>query len=81
MSAIYRRIPHAAHYAYSHPAMGHDLEEWDITDSGTIVPHRVDGVPEDAHYSHGYVRDGVQHWIYTRRAPLSPGQCDRCAER
>ncbi len=79
MSAVvYRRAPHAAHYGYGHPAKGHDLESWDVVQLLWESP-RPDGVPADAVKNHGYVKDGVQHFVYVRRAPLSAGGCDRCA--
>lgn len=74
----YRRIPHAAHYAYGHPAIGHDLEQWDVAQAHHM-PKPTD-VPSDAEYHSGYIaRDGSQHWVYTRIAPLSPGCCSRCS--
>lgn len=72
----YRRIPHAAHYAYNHPAGGHDLEQWTFA---APVNKRPEDVPRDAEYHSGFVKDGVQYWVYVRTAPLSPGGCKRCA--
>jgi hypothetical protein len=61
------------------PKQGWDLETWDVNVGAGGTPLRlVDGVarpttvPDDAHYSHGYVdRAGRQHWLYVRRAPKS----------
>ena len=79
MSA-YRRIPHAAHYGYNHPAVGHDLEQWDYAQASRLpVPPDV---PFSAEYHSGYVDSGgAQHWLYVRRAPLSPGECVWCRGR
>ena len=76
----YTRIPHAAHYSYGHPAVGHDLEQWDYAQ-----PQRLPVPPDvapNAEYHSGYLdRQGVQHWVYVRTAPLSPGECPRCTGR
>lgn len=76
----YRRIQHAGHYA---AGAGHDLESWDVTgdverSSRTGDPMPPLGVPLDATYHSGHVDDGVQHWTFTRRAPLT-GTCPRCS--
>jgi hypothetical protein len=82
-TVIYGRIQHAAHYAYTHPAKGHDLEQWDVTGDLPRGPRTGDPiapsvVPRDAVYHYGYLdKDGVQHWLFTRRAPLT-GNCARC---
>ncbi len=76
----YRRIKHAAHYAPAHPAKGHDLEEWIVrSEERPEVARRGTDVPSDAEYHSGYVHEGAQHWVYVRRAPLSPEPCSRCA--
>jgi hypothetical protein len=83
----YRRIQHAAHYeAPGQGAKGHDLEQWDALDAGQIKRGRSgdpvvpDGVPADAEYHCGYIdRDGRQHWLYTRRSPMT-GTCERCQD-
>jgi hypothetical protein len=90
MKTTYRRIPHAAHYAYSHPAVGHDLEQWDVdtqaepgtTESARIlVRHSTIGLPPNAEYHSGYLdRDGHQHWIYVRTSPLTGPRCNRCPQ-
>jgi hypothetical protein len=37
---------------------------------------RDDDVPIDAQYHWGYVDEqGAQHWVFVRKAPLSPGKC------
>ncbi len=73
----YRRIQHAAHYSYRHPAVGHDLEQWDVM--GLSMPVHPSGVPMGATYHSGYLdRDGQQHYVFTRIAPLSPGRCAQC---
>jgi hypothetical protein len=79
----YSRVPHAAHYGYSHPAKGHDLEQWDVADIGRHVgsgnPLRPEGVPSDAEYRCGYLaKDGSQRWLFVRTAPLSEGTCEWC---
>lgn len=79
--AVYRRIPHAAHYAPGHPLKGHDLERWDVES-----PKRPTGaeltaamVPCTARYHSGYVKDDVQHWIFVCEAPLTAGHpCAHC---
>lgn len=80
-SVTYRRIPHAGHYGHSHPAKGHDLEQWDVKSELRPELARVAiDVPRDAEYDCGYLDlGGHQHWLYTRKAPLSPGGCTRCA--
>lgn len=73
----YRRVPHAAHYSFRHDGGGHDLEQWTFA---APVNKRPDDVPRDAEYHSGFRdSDGVQHWVYVRRAELSPGTCERCA--
>lgn len=77
MSTTYRRIRHAARYG--RPGTGHDLEQWDV-EGGVMrdgVPPRP-GIPITAEYHHGYVREGMQHWVFTRRAPFGEGTCERC---
>lgn len=70
----YHRVNHAAHYgnvAY----YGHDLEEWTYAQAARLP--RPDGIPSDAKYHVGFVDNGIQHWVYTRIAPMS-GPCKRC---
>lgn len=83
ISTVYSRIAHAAHYGYSHPAVGHDLEQWDVASADRPeVARRGTDVPADAEYHSGYVdAAGRQHWVYVRRAPLSGPPCVRCARR
>lgn len=76
----YRRAEHAAHYHPANAAKGHDLESWDV--AGDLPrgrygdPVRPEGVPASAEYHSGYIdADGVQHWFFVRRAPLS-GTCE-----
>lgn len=71
----YKRVPHAAHYTDGRSG-GHDLEQWTF-----VAPtnRRPDNVPQGAEYHSGFMKDGVQHWVYVRRAELSPGTCARCA--
>ncbi len=57
------------------PVAGWDLERWDFAGS---TGHREEaaaaGVPSDAAYHVGYLdRDGVQCWVYVRRAPNTYG--------
>lgn len=68
-----KRIPHAAHY---YGGGGHDLEEFVYAQPkrGPVPPE----VPTDAEYQCGFIHDGVQHWVWTRRAPLSPERCRLC---
>lgn len=73
----YRRISHAAHYP-GVPNGGHDLEEWTYAQP-TRLP-RPDGLPTGVEYHAGFVSGGVQYWVYLRRAPLSPGHCERCGQ-
>jgi hypothetical protein len=83
VTVTYRRAKHAAHYDYSHPAKGHDLEQWDVAgdlphEPRTGNPIAPPEVPRDAEYHSGYLaRDGVQHWLFVRTAPLT-GTCVRC---
>jgi hypothetical protein len=77
----YRRIQHAGHYGYagadSRDRLGHDLEEWVYAKKSRLpVPNHV---PGDAHYHSGFMRDGTQHWVYTRIAPMT-GTCPICAQ-
>lgn len=74
----YQRIEHAGHYGRGIDGIvcGHDLEQWDV--AAPVRPLRPDGVPVDAEYHSGYVKDGVQHWLFIRVAALSPGECDWC---
>jgi len=78
----HRRISHAAHYAYGR-AGGHDLEEWTIRSPQKPTYEQIValGLPSDAKYHSGSVRDGVQHWTWTAIRPLSAGTCSRCEVR
>lgn len=67
---VYTRAKHAAHYHGL--ATGHDLETW--TFAGPVNVRHPE-IPAGAEYHHGFLRDGVQHWVYARRAPFSPGRC------
>ncbi len=82
MTTAYRRIPHAAHYGYGRKERGHDLEEWVVTLSAVEVDMRPEecrrDVPADAEFCCGNFISGVQSWTYTRRAPMSAGECARC---
>jgi hypothetical protein len=72
INAKYFRVKHAAHTGKGE---GWDLEKWDFASPVNFHP---DIVPRDAEFHVGY-RDGdVQHWVYVRRAELSPGTCERC---
>lgn len=75
-----RRIQHAGHYAYgvTHQkyGRGHDLEEWTYAQPARLP--KPSSIPSDAEYHSGFVRDGAQHWVYLRRAPMT-GTCPRCA--
>ena len=80
-----RIVRHAAHYMYDHPGRGHDLEQWLIAmqpEDGTQLPAGshviVLGLPEDARMSYGFCVEGVQHWLFEARRPMSPGTCERC---
>lgn len=74
MTSIAIRITkHAAHYMGG--IGGHDLE---ISTFAAPVRVRPEGLHPDAEYHSGYVADGVQHWVYTRKLPLSPGRCAYC---
>jgi hypothetical protein len=68
----YSRAKHAGHYA---GGGGHDLESWDVVSPTRF--HR-DGVPNDAEYHSGYLKDGIQYWRFVRCAPLSEGTCAMC---
>lgn len=86
--STYRRIQHAAHYHFGDGKTGgHDLEQWDVTEADTNGWSPIQGgrehvpadVPADAHFRHGYIdRDGNQHWVFSRTAPLSGEPCARC---
>lgn len=79
--STYRRAQHAAHYGYGHPSVGHDLEQWDVTDATRRYPVRPGDVPSDVQFHHGYLDlDGVQHLVFTRIAPLSGETCVRCPQ-
>ena len=65
---------HAAHYAYTKNA-GHDLE---VSTFASPKNERHPALHPDAVYQCGFVRGGVQHWVYVRRLPLSPGTCRLC---
>lgn len=71
---VYGRERHAAHTG---PGAGWDLDRWDYAAPATLsVP---EGIPADAEYHHGYLdTEGVQHWVYYRRAPFSSGRCVFC---
>jgi len=72
----YSREPHAAHYGrYAGERKGHDLERWTFA---SPINARPIGVPANTEYHVGFLRDGVQHWVYVRIAPLSAGTCPRC---
>jgi hypothetical protein len=76
---IYRLIKHAGHYGREEGSgvmRGHDLEQWDV--AAETRPLNPAGVPRDAEYHSGYVEGGVQHWLFTRKAPFSPDECERC---
>lgn len=78
----YRRIYHAAHYGgVRHPVYGtgHDLEQWTYAHPLLDPGKRPATIPGDAEFHSGYRdQNSVQHWVYTRRAPLSPGFCEHC---
>ena len=79
--AVYRRIPHAAHYPPGHPLKGHDLEQWDVASPRKPTPTELTAamVPCTARYHSGYVKDGVQHWVFVCEAPLTAGHaCGAC---
>lgn len=69
----YRRIHHAAHTGRG---AGWDLEEW--TAQVDRRDPRPAEIPADAKYHSGFLRDGVQHSVYVRRAPLGEGPCSQC---
>jgi hypothetical protein len=78
MNTTYRRIPHAAHYANGSAAVGHDLEEWDVTSDAKPLKSAA-GIPADAEWHIGYLdKQGRQHWTFTRVAPITLGPCSRC---
>ena len=70
---VYGRERHAAHTGLG---TGWDLDRWTYA-APTRLP-TPEGVPADAEYHHGFVEGGVQHWVYYRKAPLSPGRCATC---
>lgn len=77
MTPEYRRVHHAAHYGPG--CGGHDLEEW----SAPVAPgkrpgDRPEGVPADAEWHVGFIREGVQWTTWIRVAPFGEGYCDRC---
>lgn len=74
MSAAYRRCHHAAHTGPGR--QGWDLEQWTVAQAWA-APRPAD-VPADAEKHSGFVEDGVQHVVFTRRAPLGAGPCTRC---
>lgn len=67
------RIKHAAHTANGG---GWDLEQIDVQAESRF---ELD-LPNGFAYHSGY-RDaeGLQHWLFTRKAPMSEGKCGRCA--
>ena len=79
-----RRIHHAAHTGVG---TGWDLEEFDVLASETTwTPWngaaRPVGIHADAEYHSGSTdKAGAQHWIFFRRLPFGPGQCERCTLR
>lgn len=74
---VHSRISHAAHYDNHHPDVGHDLEWWDSMLPFYDAPKPRD-VPANAERHSGYVdREGVQHVMFCRTAPLT-GTCPRC---
>lgn len=73
----YTREAHAAHDMFSGKVL-HDLECWDCVLPTYNAP-RPCGVPSDAERDFGYVRDGVQHVVFRRRAPAT-GHCSSCKE-
>ena len=76
IAIAYNRAQHAAHYP-EHPAIGHDLERWDVV--GICRPVRPEGVPYDAEYHHGYLDEQKrQHYVFVRVAPLTGPRCSRC---
>lgn len=77
--SVYTRSIHAAHYAYSDKS-GHDLERWDAPQAWKD-PKPAD-VPDDTVRSHGYLdKDGKEHVVFTRIAPMTPGTCAYCAKK
>jgi hypothetical protein len=85
VSAVaYHRAQHAAHYMFGDLRIGHDLESWTVA-SNTRTPADARTfagaeLPCDAEYHHGFVSNGVQHWVFVRIAPLTGDLCARCAE-
>jgi hypothetical protein len=69
------REEHAAHYAYGHPKRGHDLLWAEVAGPTNVRPA---GLSADFEFAIGNRIGGVQTWLYTRKAPLSPGKCGRC---
>lgn len=79
-SVVHRRARHAAHTGNGG---GWDLDVWDVV--GVRRPEEARRelwaahLPRDAEYHSGYLdKQGVQHWVFVRRAPLSPGRCPTC---
>lgn len=76
----YERVQHAGHYAYDakHPkyGRGHDLETWTYAQSMRLPVPAI--IPSDAEFHHGFLANGVQYWVNTRRAPMT-GTCVDCA--
>lgn len=68
-----RVAKHAAHYMGG--IGGHDLEVYTFAAPTNVRPSDMH---PDAEYHSGYVSQGVQHWTYTRKLPLSPGRCPLC---
>ena len=81
MNITYKRVAHAAHYAYNHPAKGHDLEVWMVESDGSFNPKRPTEVPQDAEYQCGEMTAGKQYWRFVRTAPLSNVHCAECARK
>jgi hypothetical protein len=77
----YRRIPHAAHTGHGG---GWDLEQWVVAAPTAAAARQIAGdeLPSDAEYRCGWFgSDGVQTWIFARRAPLSTSiTCTVCGQ-
>ena len=71
------RIPHAAHTG---PGTGWDLEQITLDDTTLDDVNRPPKYLPGGFTFHSGYRDAEnrQHWIYYRKAPLSPGTCERC---
>src|ERR1019366_8972745 len=79
VSVSYYRQVHAGHYMWPDKCQqkGHDLDTWTVSGAlFSLAPPCP--VPPDASFSHGFVEKGVQYWVYTKIAPMSPGTCPRC---